>query len=713
MKHSSIFKIFLCLFLLSIDTVNCKLRNRSFVTLQKLYGHENSGVRAEINKVERHSTQYWRRGIREDHNFQIKYENHPFERKINSEHDNSNRFLLSEEVTTNGTIFKPMRIRFYTEALDRQRNENNNKEIDFIESEILPRTSNFWTKSLSVVPVKDNLIIQPGELANRRYCGDSEFTEVPSVHISDGIPDTDLVLYVSGRPSTRFCGPNTLAVAVACNFDQFDRPTAGAINFCLDQIKLGRDGTASDSVKEDNIDVAIHEAAHVLGMSSNSYKYFYDSETGKPRTERPFKTSTITCVDGIERTLTLPNENTMKFFVASNGQRYASIVTPRVRTVARNHFDCQTLEGAQLENQPTGAQSCTGDHWDERMFYPEALSGVISPTANILSPLTLALMEDSGWYMANYSQSRVSPWGHSVGCDFLTEPCLYSNGVTTRTIVPDYGKGFFCTDASLRGCAPSNLYKMACTVIDYGIYFNSNVPDVQFQYFPEEPNLGGPRQADYCPLYGSTYSGKEPNQLDCRDQNNADLINIYNEEYGENSMCFETTSGEGRCYKAQCILSEFLLKVNVRGEWLTCEKDFQRIPIKVGGGTIPSTLTCPRLSSACPDMFCLSNCAGRGVCNFTAVINGTKRPKCECFDKNDTSAACASSLLIDGKYLNDSTHLVSKVVENFFDPLVAVFVDHPDEWATVSWAWASGLFIIFLLLLLCICTSLWPSKSKR
>jgi len=87
----------------------------------------------------------------------------------------------------------------------------------------------------------------------------------------------------------------------------------------------------------------------------------------------------------------------MVFSTNAQGNRYASIVTEKVRTIARNQFDCQSLDGAQLENQPTRAESCTGDHWDERLFYPEALSGVISPTANILSSLTLALMEDSGW----------------------------------------------------------------------------------------------------------------------------------------------------------------------------------------------------------------------------------------------------------------------------------------------------------------------------
>ena len=98
-----------------------------------------------------------------------------------------------------------------------------------------------------------------------------------------------------------------------------------------------------------------------------------------------------------------------------------------MRTISRNQFDCQSLEGAQvrvgrtfgwrydgtrvqeilidpllfpgppqLENQPTGADSCTGDHWDERLYYDNALSGVISPTTNILVPMTLALFEDSG-----------------------------------------------------------------------------------------------------------------------------------------------------------------------------------------------------------------------------------------------------------------------------------------------------------------------------
>ena len=48
----------------------------------------------------------------------------------------------------------------------------------------------------------------------------------------------------------------------------------------------------------------------------------------------------------------------------------------------------------------------------------------MSPTTNVLSPLTLALMEDSGWYIANFSKASLLPWGHGAGCDFVEQVIL-------------------------------------------------------------------------------------------------------------------------------------------------------------------------------------------------------------------------------------------------------------------------------------------------
>ena len=623
-----------------------------------------------------------------------------------------------EESTEKENPFKPIRIHFDTSALDGERTTNNGPKVDFVKNIILPRMSDFWSSALSVVPVEGNLLISTADLQGRVYCGDSEFAKVPATHIATGVPDSDLILYVSATPSTRFCGPSTLAVAVACNFDQFDRPTAGAINFCLDQIEVDDDGMASDSIIDDNVDVAIHECAHVLGMSSNSYRFFWDPDTGLPRTYRPFQARTVVCVNGKEMTLILPSDNTMKFFIATNGQRYASIVTPKVATVARNQFNCQELSGAQLENQPTGENSCTGDHWDERMFYPELLSGVISPTTNYLSPLTLALLEDSGWYMANYTKSHVSPWGHGVGCDFVSSPCLVGGGNGRDGSVPSYGKGYFCNKASSRGCSPGSTHKMACTVIDYSVRGSS--PDAQFQYFSDS-GIGGPREGDYCPVYGSAYAGYDAEELDCRIASNNNAIDvIYSETYGENSMCFETTSGEGRCYNARCIYEDFNLQLQVDGKWYTCNEDFEQIPVSTLSGAFGTTVTCPRLSSVCPDMFCPANCAGRGKCVFPETVasnsygsaNST-RPRCECFDETDTSAGCSDTFVLDGKYLRDGSGLQDKIKTSFFEPLIAVFVDHPDTWTTASWAWAAALFVVFLLMILCICSSFWPEKERK
>ena len=343
--------------------------------IRRLYGNNNVLVRNEIYKLEERMTRY-QTGFNADRNHSVPYENHPFDPAL--------RRRIQSTNSTGGATFKPLRIHFESKALDDIRNSSNAAQIDWFKNEILPLAASFWSNALSVVPVSGNLRISSSDLDSFTYCGDPELTQVPNEYKSTGVANTDLILFVSGSASERFCPDRTLAVAVPCNFDQYDRPTAGAINVCLNNIMLNSDGTATPEVVQEFVDVSIHEVAHVLGMSSNSYRFFWDPDTGKPRTPRPFSQQTVTCVDNVMRTLYMPDNNTMQFKVEDNGSLHAYIVTPKVRAVARNQFDCQSLIGGQLENQQSGAVSCNGDHWDERLFYPEALSAIISPTTNIL-----------------------------------------------------------------------------------------------------------------------------------------------------------------------------------------------------------------------------------------------------------------------------------------------------------------------------------------
>jgi len=672
--------------------------------IRRLYGAENAAVREEISDMEERIPRY-QTGLPSDPDHEVPYLDHPFDKRTKQ------RRRLQNETGVGEEKFKPIRIVFFTEALEEIRDETNSAEIDWYTKVILPQTASYWSEALSVIPVNGRLRISSTDLDGFSHCGDSEFTRVPNSHKSNGVDSADLVLYVSASNSQRFCPARTLAVAVPCNFDQFDRPTAGAINVCLDNIDLREDGTASEDVERDYIDVTIHEVGHVLGHSSNSYRFFWDAETGEPRTKRPFQARSVTCVDGNTRSLILPSEDTMQFY-DRDGRRYASIVTPKVRAIARNQFDCQSLEGAQLENQPTRPESCAGDHWDERLFYPEALSGVIAPTANILSSLTLALMEDSGWYLANYTSSRMSPWGLGAGCSFVNEPCL-QDGASGRAEVPAWGRGFFCNSANEKGCSSELTHKMACTVIDYYYFVPQRLPEPQYQYFEGEPSKGGPRQADFCPVYGSSYDNVKAGGLECSNPGNAPTFNLYSEVYGEESKCIPSTAGESLCYRTACVKEEMALWINVLGEWIVCDYDFQRHSVRVGQGLLETTLVCPRLSQACPDLFCPFNCAGRGICNYANTVNGTIRPVCECFDESDTSEACSDSLIPDGDFLSDSSGLFNNLEENFFDPLLAVFVDHPDAWTTASWGWAGGIAIVFLILLLCICSSCFPSRNTK
>jgi hypothetical protein len=156
------------------------------------------------------------------------------------------------------------------------------------------------------------------------------------------------------------------------------------------------------------------------------------------------------------------------------------------------------------------------------------------------------------------------------------------------------------------------------------------------------------------------------------------------------------------------------VQIRIRGEWQICEFDGQLLDVTVGSlAPLPQTLVCPRLTQACPDLFCPFNCAGRGVCNYDNIFNGTVRPACECFDTSDTSLGCSDSQIPDGDFLRDASGLFDNLEENFLDALVAVFVDDPELWTTASWAWAAGMITILLVLLLCICSSCWPKRKRK
>lgn len=54
---------------------------------------------------------------------------------------------------------------------------------------------------------------------------------------------------------------------------------------------------------------------------------------------------------------------------------------------------------------------------------------------SVFSRITLALMEDTGWYRADYNNAKPLAWGKGLGCEFATKSCKeWINNNTFRYI---------------------------------------------------------------------------------------------------------------------------------------------------------------------------------------------------------------------------------------------------------------------------------------
>lgn len=607
--------------------------------------------------------------------------NHPFEIR---------RRLKDEETLdydgSNGE-YDMLRLRFLTEPLVSRLGESValDAKINAILADVLPAVQRTWMSHLDVVPVQGNIPIQTSD------CFGIFDNLIPPSILENGVDEADLVVFVSGEDfittgdgkRNDVCGTGTLAVATSCVLDQWDRPIVGFINFCLgdsnrrleeeehsinalpkvDMSNLILESnsetdefTVEDGEVTDKKLIATHEVGHVLGVDSELFLYFRDPTTGIPLTPRPFQEKNVKCVDGTTSPRIFPDENTVQLSTSSQGRLYYDLVTPRIRTVARNQFDCQTLRGARLENNPTGA-SCTGAHFDERIFYSELMGPIFSGTTDILSPLTLALLEDSGWYKVYYEGAEVSPFGHGAGCAFVNDDCIIDDKV------PDYATGAFCayeTRAnSFSGqitiennhllCDPTHRSVAACNLFDSAELAASSRFDFRngIQYFTDSPLQSLSAQTDWCPV-ASISAG-----VDCTDASGPKLPQSYpGEVYGASSRCLNFEPGSlldpgsffepgssvppeqfaiPGCFNIQCDAANRKVIVND----VTCEVDGQRIAttMQKAGGFV-ANMICPKLAVVCPELFCQGGCSGRGVCNFATS-------ECECFDSNDTSPICS------------------------------------------------------------------------
>ncbi|KAL3942744.1 MAG: hypothetical protein SGBAC_003119 [Bacillariaceae sp.] len=648
-----------------------------------------------------------------------------FQVDVNSTYYNetgeSSVYTLTNETSSNSTeedVFQPLRMR---SILEEDSDYLTDPERESLFLNVLRPALLSWSSALRVDPVVGNLTVDESQLSPGNMCGpggDSlPSVRVPLNHLTEGIPDTDIVVYLSlgftsqrnktkvlpvandtdtdgleaveplegtqpperrledenlellpyqtNNSNTSFtfsysCNDGDyLAAASYCSTDQYDRPTAALLHICID------DDFFLPSKMNRNARTIMHELGHALGFNSLSMAHFRRPD-GTPMTPRgengDIPDTRIECTGpGINRTfanVALPSEDILKFREVRGGVRVAQVVTPSVLQVVRNHFDCQELQGAELESGEglpfemlTEGYGCIGDHWERRLYSTDLMNPVVDEydTSPRISTLTLAYFADSGWYQVDLNYAQVAAgWGRGSGCSFVNDTCIGEHGQ-----VPPRNAPFFCNEIpspqksrtaalDIHGCTPDLSRKATCSI---GQYEHELPP--QFQYFNETygANVGGSDPfLDYCPVYNGYANGL------CSDSSNERIMKSSSlETFGtRNSRCLiGDLSGRQEdkvalCLPIACVVEDQTLRIQIGDQWQECREEGQIIQSGL------TTIFCPNPQRICPTFYCPFDCLGTGgvcdygtgecLCEYPGKIKGNKTTTymAECGTVNET-----------------------------------------------------------------------------
>ena len=234
------------------------------------------------------------------------------------------------------------------------------------------------------------------------------------------------------------------AAATYCVKDTSGRPTAGYI-----LINKNLDFNKKNSEEYYEL-LFLHEITHVLVFHTEFFEHSSIS-TGDKR------------INGVVRKL---------------------ITSPKVKEAAQKHFGCKTLEGVPLEDQ--GGDGSSGSHWDSRFMLGDYM--ISSDYEEIvISDITLALFEDSGWYTVNYYTGGLFKFGKGMGCNFINDKCIEKESTKFHND--------FCVSAGKPRCSSSRTNKGICYLVDYKIIISES----SYRYF-NSATRGGFETADYCPV---------------------------------------------------------------------------------------------------------------------------------------------------------------------------------------------------------------------
>ena len=244
----------------------------------------------------------------------------------------------------------------------------NEKPEAIIQGYISGATS-IWSEALQVYPQEQPLRIETP--ACSEVLTDTTSFEGP-----------DIVLFISLTQDTDKCHNKPVMGSPCAYHPVTKRPNAGILHFCTSILpQLDESMILQETVQQ---------IGSILGLNPRLYSNFINTDT------RLFQSPSPVTIPGCTRVF-LPSPQTIW---------ESKLVTPLALQVMRNHLDCQSLSGIDLVQD-----FCLGE---PKLLWNQHQHSSTHPTHFVL-----ALLEDSGWYAANYDVAVPSATGFGQGCDYL------------------------------------------------------------------------------------------------------------------------------------------------------------------------------------------------------------------------------------------------------------------------------------------------------
>ncbi|KAK7199264.1 major surface protease gp63 [Novymonas esmeraldas] len=399
---------------------------------------------------------------------------------------------------------------------------------------LIPSAVRLHEERLSVQRERGNLVVDRSTYEDP----DCRQFSIPASHMREGVADADFLLYVAAGPIPS----GTMAWALTCQDFINGRPSVGVANVSPKDITNDQQAMR----------VVAHEILHALGFHFHVFE-----EQGM-----------VGYIRSLRGKVSVP-----------------VIRSPMVVAQARAHFGCKKQTFLELEDM--GGEGSELSHWKRRSMKDDLMAG--TTMAGIYSAITIAAMEDTGFYKGNYSMAEPMMYGRNAGCGLVREKCVVK-GVSQ---FPE----MFCgsvNDSNLV-CASDRLSVGFCYLVNYDLPLPS-----QFQYFSDVTLGGTDVRMDFCPYLQSFSETK------C--SSNGRFLN--GSVYGARSRCFDAPAGfaesgrssaqYGLCAKVHCgTTTTYSVKVKGATTFTRCRVGTTLKLSSLSSEFSDGYITCPPYDSVC------------------------------------------------------------------------------------------------------------------